>query len=189
MKKLLILDNYDSFTFNLAQLVEQAGLCDFEIVKNDAISLEQVSPFDKILLSPGPGLPEQAGIMTALIEQYASTKSILGICLGHQAIATVFGGKLFNLATPYHGIQQFAIHRSNDPIFEGIPQRFQVGLYHSWAVLFDENYPDLEITATSENGIVMAIRHRNFDVMGVQFHPESIMTPFGKHLINNWLNQ
>lgn len=189
MKKLLILDNYDSYTYNLVQLVEQHGGWTFDVKKNDEINLEQVSDYAKILLSPGPGLPSEAGIMPALIERYAKTKSILGVCLGHHAIAEAFGASLYNFSQPVHGIQRKVALQSEETIFDGISQPFEVGLYHSWAVK-QESFPhELEITAMSEKGVIMALRHRIYDLKGVQFHPESIMTPYGKQMIWNWLNQ
>ena len=188
MKKLLILDNYDSFTYNLAQLVEQHGGWDFDIRKNDQITLEKLSDYTKILLSPGPGMPQNAGIMPQLIREYSSTKSILGVCLGHHAIAQAFGGELYNFELPYHGIQHWVTKLIDDTIFLDIPANFQVGLYHSWAVSKEKPMPDLEILAQSEKGIIMALKHKEYDVKSVQFHPESIMTPNGKTMINNWLN-
>lgn len=187
MKKLLILDNYDSYTYNLVQLVEQHGGWSFDVRKNDEIKLEEVETYDKIMLSPGPGLPSEAGIMPALIEHYKQYKSILGVCLGHHAIAEAFGGSLFNLEQPVHGIQRKIEFLSEDPLFTGIEQNTKVGLYHSWAVNL-ENFPEeLEQLAISEKGVLMALRHMKFDIKGVQFHPESIMTPEGKRMIWNWL--
>lgn len=189
MKKLLILDNYDSYTYNLVQLVEQHGGWAFEVKKNNEISLGQVNDYDKILLSPGPGLPSEAGIMPALIKEYARTKSILGVCLGHHAIAEAFGGSLYNFSQPVHGIQRKVELLAEDSIFRNIPQPFEVGLYHSWAVK-KEGFPkELEMTAMSEKGVLMALRHPIYDIKGVQFHPESIMTPYGKQMIWNWLNE
>lgn len=189
MKKLLILDNYDSFTYNLVQLVEQHQGWDFEVIKNDEISLNEVEVYDKILLSPGPGLPSEAGIMPQLIREYAAQKSILGVCLGHHAIAEAFGGSLFNFKQPIHGIKRKVGLLLEDAIFENIPKDFEVGLYHSWAVNEHDFPKDLELLALSEKGIIMALRHKIYDVKGVQFHPESIMTPFGKEMLWNWLNQ
>lgn len=189
MKRLLILDNYDSFTYNLVQLVEQIGGWDFDIKKNDDIHLKEVDNYQKILLSPGPGLPSEAGIMPELLNHYASKKSILGVCLGHHAIAEAFGGKLYNFSQPVHGIQRKVTLIEEDSLFDGITEPFVVGLYHSWAVQ-QENFPkDLIITAMSEKGVIMALRHRVYDVKGVQFHPESMMTSFGKQMIENWLNE
>lgn len=188
MKKLLILDNYDSYTYNLVQLVEQHGAWQFEVKKNDEIELEEVAQFDKVLLSPGPGLPSEAGIMIKLIEQYKHSKSILGVCLGHHAIAEVFGGRLYNLDQPIHGIQREIEILKDDFLFKEIPQKTRVGLYHSWAVSLDNLPEELEALAISEKGVVMALRHIKYNIKGVQFHPESIMTPEGKRMIWNWLD-
>lgn len=188
MKKLLILDNYDSFTYNLVQLIDQQGDWEYVVAKNDEIELEEVENFDKILLSPGPGLPSEAGIMPNLIQQYKSSKSILGVCLGHHAIAEAFGGKLYNFSQPVHGIQRKVNLLSEESIFQDIPNHFQVGLYHSWAVSLQSFPKELEQVAMSEKGVLMALRHRDYDIKGVQFHPESIMTPHGNKMISNWLN-
>lgn len=187
MKKLLILDNYDSFTFNLVQLVDQHGGWSFDVIKNDKIDLEEVHQYDKILLSPGPGLPSEAGIMSALIEYYKQNKSILGVCLGHHAIAEAFGGCLYNFTQPVHGIQREMEILKEDILFKNIPLKTQIGLYHSWAVKIDDFPEDLEQLAMSDMGVLMALRHQKFDIKGVQFHPESIMTPEGKKMIWNWL--
>lgn len=189
MKKLLILDNYDSFTYNLVQLVEQHQGWEFDVIKNDEIKIDEVQAYDKILLSPGPGLPSDAGIMPQLIREYAAHKSILGVCLGHHAIAEVFGGALFNFAQPIHGIKRKVDLLLEDGIFENIPHHFEVGLYHSWAVNKNDFPEELELVALSEKGVIMALRHKYYDVKGVQFHPESIMTPMGKEMLWNWLNQ
>lgn len=189
MGKLLILDNYDSFTYNLVQLVEQQGQWNFDVIKNDKISLEEVNTYEKILLSPGPGLPSEAGIMPQVLSVYASTKSILGVCLGHHAIAEAFGGNLYNFSQPVHGIQRKTTILEDDILFKNLPQTFEVGLYHSWAVN-KENFPkDLLITALSEKGVIMALKHKTYDVRGVQFHPESIMTAYGREMVWNWLNK
>lgn len=186
--KVLILDNYDSFTYNLVHYVEQ--FCDEVTVKrNDEISLEEVDEFDAIILSPGPGLPEDAGIMPALIKQYASTKKILGVCLGHQAIGEAFGAKLKNLNQVHHGVAiPVSITDSNELLFKGIPSKLDTGRYHSWVIDKDTIPSDLTITATDDEGEVMAIRHKEFDVCGVQFHPESLLTPDGLQIIKNWVN-
>lgn len=189
MKKLLILDNYDSYTYNLVQLIEQHGGWAFEVRKNDEISLDEVDAYQKILLSPGPGLPSEAGIMPQLIQKYAANKPILGVCLGHHAIAEAFGGELYNFSQPVHGIQRNVELLMEESMFKDIPKPFEVGLYHSWAVK-QENFPTaLEMTAISEKGVLMALRHKTYDLKGVQFHPESIMTPFGKQMIWNWLDE
>lgn len=189
MGKLLILDNYDSFTYNLVQLVEQQGQWDFDIIKNDKISLAEVNTYEKILLSPGPGLPSKAGLMPQILTAYASSKSILGVCLGHHAIAEAFGGNLYNFSQPVHGIQRKTTVLEDDILFKNLPQTIEVGLYHSWAV-DKENFPkDLLITALSEKGVIMALKHKTYDVRGVQFHPESIMTAYGREMVWNWLNK
>lgn len=186
--KVFIIDNHDSFTYNLVQLVEQTGLCEVDIVKNN-ITEYDCSGFDKILFSPGPGIPsEEKGLMKSLIAKYSRTKGILGICLGHQAIAEFFGAKLTVLTSPFHGIKEkINIKETSDYLFAGLPETINAGLYHSWSVGY-ENFPEcLDITAISESGIIMAISHKTFDVRGLQFHPESIMTESGKDIITNWL--
>jgi anthranilate synthase component 2 len=189
VNKLLILDNYDSFTYNLVQLVEQHGGWDFDVIKNDEIDLEEVERYQKILLSPGPGLPKDAGIMPQILTNFAAKKSILGICLGHHAIAEAFGGQLYNFSQPVHGIQRKTSILEEDILFKNLPNTIEVGLYHSWAVQ-KENFPkDLLITALSEKGVIMALRHKTFDLRSVQFHPESIMTAYGREMVWNWLNK
>jgi len=189
LNQLLILDNHDSFTYNLVQLIEQHGKWDFDVIKNNEISIEAVKQYQKILLSPGPGLPREAGIMMNLIKEYAASKSILGVCLGHQAIAEAFGGRLFNFNKPVHGEARKIKILAADPIFANLPNTFSLGLYHSWAVQ-KTNFPkELQITAVSEGGVIMALQHRTYDVHGVQFHPESIITDYGKEIIWNWLNR
>jgi anthranilate synthase/aminodeoxychorismate synthase-like glutamine amidotransferase len=187
--KVLITDNNDSFTYNLAQLVEQAGFGCPEIIKTNQLNLETVNGFDKILISPGPGLPNDFPNIFRLLELYSSTKSILGVCLGHQAIAEFFGAKLFNLNRVYHGVKKkISILKPNDYLYKNIPDGFDGGLYHSWAVS-EKDFPmELEVTSTTEDGIIMSISHRNYDVKGIQFHPESIMTKDGQQIISNWLN-
>jgi len=185
--KILILDNYDSFTYNLAQLVHKTGLCSLEVIKNDSILTEQVEVYDKIILSPGPGLPKDFPIMHDIINRYKNSKPILGVCLGHQAVAESFGGKLTNLDTVLHGItKKVCVLDENDYLFKDLPKEFDAGLYHSWIV--DENeIPDcLQVSAKSQDGIIMSISHREYDVKGIQFHPESIMTSFGEKIIENW---
>jgi anthranilate synthase component 2 len=187
LKKLLIIDNYDSFTFNLVQLVEQHGGWSFDVRKNDEIGLEEVDQYEKVMLSPGPGIPSEAGIMPDLIRHYKLSKSILGVCLGHHAIAEAFGGGLYNFSQPVHGIQREMEILKEDGLFKDVPLKTKVGLYHSWAVNL-ENFPEeLEPLALSEMGVLMALRHRKYYIKGVQFHPESIMTPEGKRMIWNWL--
>ena len=187
--KLLVLDNYDSFTYNLVQYIYDLDLpISVEVFRNDAIALEAVAPYDAVLLSPGPGIPAQAGIMPDLIRTYAGQKPILGICLGHQAIGEAFGGKLENLTVVYHGVPS-AIHRTEtaDPVFEGIPEVFEAGRYHSWVVQPDHLPADLEVLAEDTAGMIMAMRHREYPIWGLQFHPESVLTPLGKPLIANFL--
>ena len=188
MPRLLILDNFDSFTYNLVQLVEQHGGWQFDVFMNDEINIDQVAEYDKILLSPGPGLPAEAGIMPEIFRNYASEKSILGICLGHHAFAEAFGGVLFNFKQAVHGVQRTVSILASDILFQKLPPNFDVGLYHSWAVQ-KENLPkELIITAMSDKGVIMAMKHKTYDIHSVQFHPESIMTPYGREILWNWLN-
>ncbi len=185
--KILVLDNYDSFTYNLVHIIKELGY-EVDVFRNDKIMLEAVDKYDKILLSPGPGIPSEAGILQDLIHQYASTKSILGVCLGHQAIAECFGAELFNLGDVLHGIpKKIKVIKTDELLFQQIPTAFEAGRYHSWAVKKDSLTDVLELTATDEEGEVMGIAHKKFDVRGVQFHPESVLTEFGKEMINNWL--
>ena len=189
--KILLLDNYDSFTFNLFQLVgEVSGGAMPEVFRNDKIALDNVKKYDKILLSPGPGLPSEAGIMPELVERFAATKSILGVCLGHQCIAENFGARLENMTRVCHGFGiETAITKADETLFHGMPENFQSGRYHSWTVA-NEDLPEcLEVTATDADGRIMALRHKNFDVRGVQFHPESVLTPEGATILKNWLNE
>jgi anthranilate synthase component II len=185
--KILILDNYDSFTFNLVHIIAQF-VKDYTVARNDEISLEAVNEYDKILLSPGPGLPKDAGIMPELIKNYSSYKSILGVCLGLQAITEAFGGKLYNLDDVLHGQQlKTFIIDDEEQLFKGIPKQFEAGRYHSW-VADKNNFPEeLKITATDDEGEIMALAHNKLDVKAVQFHPESIMTPFGNLILKNWI--
>ncbi|MGL4781333.1 MAG: anthranilate synthase component II [Bacteroidales bacterium] len=188
MKKILILDNYDSFTYNLFHLVNELGYTDVDVYRNDQISLESVEKYDKIILSPGPGVPSQAGILIPLIEKYAKSKSILGVCLGHQAIGSAFGADLINLQEVYHGISSpIQIIANNDILFEGLPSDIEVGRYHSWAVDTTNLPEDLIVTAVDQEGIIMGLRHRTYDVHGIQFHPESVLTPQGKVMLSNFL--
>jgi anthranilate synthase component 2 len=184
--KIVIIDNYDSFTYNLAHLVKELG-AEVTVYRNDQFSLGQLEPFDKIILSPGPGIPSEAGLLLDVIKHYAGHKSMLGVCLGHQAIGEVFGAKLINLSEVYHGVATPITQSGNDPIFDGMDKRLEVGRYHSWVV--DRNgFPDcLEITAMSDEGQIMGLKHKNYDIHGIQFHPESVLTPQGKHIIKNWL--
>ena len=186
MKKVLVIDNYDSFTYNLVHYLEDLG-CEVVVKRNDKISLEEIEAYDRILLSPGPGIPEEAGLLKEIIRTYGPRKRIFGVCLGQQAIAEVYGGRLINLDKVYHGIATPAKIRQPDYIFEGLPATLMVGRYHSWVV--DPELPDsLEATAVDENGQLMAIRHREYDIRAVQFHPESVLTPEGKQILQNWLN-
>ncbi len=184
---IVIIDNYDSFTYNLSHLVKELG-ANVTVLRNDCFHLSDLEIFDKILLSPGPGIPEESGLLLDVIKTYAGEKPILGVCLGEQAIAEVFGGKLTNLAHVYHGIQSRITIIADDPIFNGLPKEIEAGRYHSW-IVDKEGLPGcLEITAISDEGHIMAIRHRDLDVRGIQFHPESILTPDGKQMILNWMN-
>ncbi|WP_284460940.1 aminodeoxychorismate/anthranilate synthase component II [Chryseobacterium sp.] len=188
--KVLVFDNYDSFTYNLVQIIEKILDQKVDVVRNDKITLEEVGTYDKIILSPGPGIPEEAGILLDLIKKYAPTKSILGVCLGQQAIAEAFGGSLVNLSEIFHGVATTTeIVKENTLIFKNITSGLEVGRYHSWAVN-PENFPEeLEITAVDKDGMIMALQHKTYDVHGVQFHPESILTPEGETIIKNFLLQ
>lgn len=188
--KILVFDNYDSFTYNLVHLVEKILHQKVDVYRNDALPLESVKEYDKIILSPGPGIPEEAGLLLPLIKEYASTKSILGVCLGHQAIGQAFGGDLINLSTVYHGVAMpVKINDAAGDLFNGLPNEFEVGRYHSWVVA-EKNFPaELEITARDENNFIMGLRHKKYDVQGVQFHPESVLTPLGDKIMKNWLSQ
>ncbi len=186
--KILIFDNYDSFTYNLLHLVEKILHQKVEVFRNDQISLEKVKEYDKIILSPGPGIPNEAGLLLPLIKEYASTKSILGVCLGHQAIGEAFGGTLINLSTVFHGVSTNCEVLVDNKLFTGLPNQIKIGRYHSW-IVSDKNFPDeLEVTARDDNNYIMALQHKKFDVKGVQFHPESILTPDGEKIMRNWLN-
>ncbi|MBP9102352.1 MAG: aminodeoxychorismate/anthranilate synthase component II [Chitinophagaceae bacterium] len=187
--KILVFDNYDSFTYNLVHLVEKITHEKVDVFRNDQIALEKVKEYDKIILSPGPGIPEEAGLLLPLIKEYASTKSILGVCLGHQAIGEAFGGTLINLSTVYHGVATpIEVDESKkSKLFEGMNKTIEVGRYHSW-IIDEKNFPaELEITARDENNYIMGLQHKKFDVQGVQFHPESILTPDGEKIMRNWL--
>jgi anthranilate synthase component 2 len=185
--KILVFDNYDSFTYNLVHLVEKITHQKVTVVRNDQIALEEVEGYDKIILSPGPGIPSEAGLLLPLIKQYASSKPILGVCLGHQAIGEAFGANLENLSTVYHGVATPINIDNNNYLFTGLDDSIEVGRYHSW-VISNKNLPTvLKVTATDENGLIMAIEHESYDVCGVQFHPESVLTPSGEAIIKNWL--
>jgi len=213
--KILVFDNYDSFTYNLVHLVEKILHQKVEVHRNDQIPLEKVKQYDKIILSPGPGIPSEAGLLVPLIREYAASKSILGVCLGHQAIGEAFGGKLVNLSTVYHGVatpitivgtgdEEETISSSakananqssavvadvqmKQDLFKDLPEQFEVGRYHSW-IVSDEGFPtELEVTARDDNDYIMALQHKQYDVQGVQFHPESVLTPLGEQILRNWL--
>ena len=204
MMRILVFDNYDSFTYNLVHLVEKIIHAKVDVYRNDQIPLEHVKAYDKIILSPGPGIPEEAGLLLPLIKEYAATKSILGVCLGHQAIGQAFGGTLTNLSTVFHGVatpikvvkrqsavvsqdSRLSTHASRKDLFDGLPYEIEVGRYHSW-VVNKEGFPaELEITAEDETGMIMALQHKTYDVQGVQFHPESVLTPMGEVILKNWL--
>jgi len=185
--KILVVDNYDSFTFNLVHLLQECGM-DCTVIRNDKFNIAAIEVFDKILLSPGPGIPEEAGLLMEVIRAYGASKSILGICLGQQAIAEVYGGKLFNLTRPMHGTATpLKILKQDETLFRDLPERFMIGRYHSWAV-DHEGFPEsLEITAVDDDGVIMALAHKEYDVKGLQFHPESVLSEYGKQIIANWL--
>jgi anthranilate synthase component 2 len=196
--KILVFDNYDSFTYNLVHLVQKIVPGKVDVYRNDQIPLEDVSAYDKIILSPGPGVPAEAGLLLPLIREYAAKKSILGVCLGHQAIGEAFGGTLLNLTSVYHGVST-PVHilktetkdkeekSMGQDLFKGLPEEIPVGRYHSW-IINEIGFPEeLEITAKDDNGYIMALRHRSYDVQGVQFHPESVLTPDGETILRNWL--
>ena len=188
MARILVFDNYDSFTYNLVHLVEKIVHQKVEVHRNDKLPLEKVKEYDKIILSPGPGIPSEAGMLLQLIKEYASSKSILGVCLGHQAIGESFGGKLVNLSTVYHGVAtNCKLENANCKLFSGMSSEIEVGRYHSWIVA-EENLPtELEITARDDNNYIMGLQHKKYDVQGVQFHPESVLTPKGEEILRNWL--
>ncbi|PWA04331.1 anthranilate synthase component II [Flavobacterium psychrotolerans] len=185
--KILVIDNYDSFTYNLVHYLEDLN-CEVTVYRNDEFDIDEVKNFDKILLSPGPGIPDEAGLLKEVIQTYSPTKSILGVCLGQQAIGEVFGGSLINLEKVYHGVAtNVNILVGDEKLFEGLEKQIEVGRYHSW-VINPEGFPEtLEITSLDENGQIMSIRHKKFDVRGVQFHPESVLTPDGKKMLENWV--
>lgn len=184
--KILILDNYDSFTYNLVHIVRKLGFRDLDVVRNDKMTVEEVNNYDKIILSPGPGIPVEAGILMDTIKKYASIKPILGVCLGHQAIGESFGAELYNIQQVIHGKAIDTEVLTYDYLFDGVPKQFKAGRYHSWAV---RNLPaELEVLATDQRGIVQALRHKVYDVRGVQFHPESVMTEHGEKMLQNWLH-
>lgn len=187
MKKIAVIDNYDSFTFNLVHYLEDLG-CEVTVLRNDKFDLDDIEYYEKILLSPGPGIPDEAGLLNSVVKRYASTKSILGVCLGQQAIGDVFGGVLTNLKEVFHGVQtNITVTVEDEILFNNIEKSLQVGRYHSWVV--DNNLPDcLQATSIDDSGQIMSLRHKKYDVKGVQFHPESILTPNGKQILKNWIN-
>lgn len=188
MKKVLVIDNYDSFTYNLVHYLEDLN-CNVTVKRNDKLTIDFVEQFDKVVLSPGPGIPEEAGLLKEIIKTYAPTKSIFGVCLGQQAIAEVFGGQLINLNDVYHGVStKVTITVDDESLFNGLEKNIEVGRYHSWVV--DPNLPEsLEATSVDENGQIMSLRHKIYDVKGVQYHPESVLTPYGKKILENWLKE
>ena len=185
--KILLLDNYDSFTYNLVHVIKSLGYENVDVYRNDKIELSQIDLYDKIILSPGPGLPSEAGIMMEVIKKYAGKKSILGVCLGHQAIAEVFGAKLENIPTVFHGIQTAIKIMKEDYLFAGLPNEILAGRYHSWIVSKSDFPDELEVTAVDKAGDIMALKHKTLDLHGVQFHPESMLTPDGVEIIQNFL--
>ena len=188
MDKIVVIDNYDSFTYNLVHYLEDLN-CDVTVFRNDEFDMEELNKFDKILLSPGPGIPDEAGLLKEVIKTYASTKSILGVCLGQQAIGEVFGGSLTNLEKVYHGVAtKVTILVDDEMLFKGLDKQIEVGRYHSWVVNPDDFPEVLEITSVDENGQIMSLRHKTYNVRGVQYHPESVLTPHGKQILENWLN-
>ncbi|ESU19141.1 pabA protein [Flavobacterium cauense R2A-7] len=188
MKKIVVIDNYDSFTYNLVHYLEDLN-CEVTVFRNDEFYIDELKKFDKILLSPGPGIPDEAGLLKEVIKTYAPIKSILGVCLGQQAIGEVFGGSLTNLEKVYHGVAtKVRITVPDEVLFKDLADEIEVGRYHSW-VVNQADFPEtLEITSVDENGEIMSLRHKTFDVRGVQYHPESVLTPHGKKILENWLN-
>ena len=186
--KILVLDNYDSFTYNLVQYIERILKDPVDVRRNDQVALKEIEAYDKILISPGPGIPVEAGITLDLIREYGNRKSILGVCLGHQAIAEAYGGSIKNLSKVYHGVTGLMKQVvAGDYFFQGIPEEFDAGRYHSWVVDRETLPPELEVTVENDEGYIMALRHREYDVRGVQFHPESVLTEYGGMMIKNWL--
>lgn len=186
--KILIFDNYDSFTYNLVHLVKELGFTDVDVYRNDKIALSDIAKYDKIILSPGPGIPSEAGLLLPLIREYAGKKPILGVCLGHQAIGEAFGAELTNLEDVYHGVATKIKQTNVDYIFNGLDEEMEVGRYHSW-IVSNKDLPEcIEVTAVDSNGQIMALRHKEYDIHGVQFHPESVLTPAGETIVRNFLN-
>ncbi len=186
--KIVVIDNYDSFTYNLVHAIKKITGLPVDVFRNDQIKLEDLEKYDKIVLSPGPGIPEEAGLLLEIIKMYAPKKSMLGVCLGHQAIGEAFGGKLFNMSKVLHGIATpVELTESKSVLFEGLPDNFEVGRYHSWIVQQDELPDCFQITSYDTDGFIMSMKHKEFDVEGVQFHPESVLTPLGEKILENWL--
>jgi anthranilate synthase component 2 len=188
MKNILLIDNYDSFTYNLVHLIKSLGY-GVDVRRNDAISIEEAEAYDKILLSPGPGIPSEAGLLLEIVRQFAPTKSILGVCLGHQAIGEVFGANLVNIKEVHHGVASQMNVTCDELLFRGLDGSFDAGRYHSWAVSPEDFPADLEVTALDDSGEIMALRHKTYKVRGVQFHPESVLTPMGSKIMKNWLEE
>lgn len=184
--KIAIIDNYDSFTYNLSHLVKELG-AEVSVMRNDQFAMNDLQAYDKIILSPGPGIPSEAGLLLDVIRTYAGKKPMMGVCLGHQAIGEVFGAELTNLSEVYHGVQTEGTQLGNDPIFATLPERIAMGRYHSWVVSRNHFPQCLEITALSDDGMIMALRHKQYNIHGIQFHPESVLTPQGRTIIDNWL--
>ena len=188
--KILVIDNYDSFTYNLVHAIKKISGLPVDVYRNDEISLEEIEKYDKIVLSPGPGIPEEAGLLLDIIKKYAPGKSILGVCLGHQAIGEAFGGKLHNMNKVLHGIATpIRLTENKTELFGGLPESFDVGRYHSWIVKKEELPECFEVTSYDNEGMIMSMKHREYDVEGVQFHPESVLTPLGEKMIGNWLRK
>ncbi|MEN6457194.1 MAG: aminodeoxychorismate/anthranilate synthase component II [Prolixibacteraceae bacterium] len=187
--KIAVIDNYDSFTYNLVHAVKKISGLPVDVFRNDELELKDLEPYDKIILSPGPGIPEEAGLLMDIIREYAPRKSMLGVCLGHQAIGQVFGAKLVNMPHVLHGVANSVTQTNPDPVlYDSVPRLFEAGRYHSW-IVDSEGFPDsLEVTSLDENGLIMSLKHIQYDVRGVQFHPESVLTPYGEKIISNWIN-
>jgi anthranilate synthase component 2 len=188
--KILVIDNYDSFTYNLVHAIKKISGLPVDVYRNDEISLEEIEKYDKIVLSPGPGIPEEAGLLLEIIREFASKKSILGVCLGHQAIGEAFGGELHNMNRVLHGIATpVELTQNSSFLFKGLPNNFEVGRYHSWIVKNEKLPACFEVTSYDKEGMIMSMQHKEYDVQGVQFHPESVLTPLGEKIIENWLNK
>lgn len=186
--KLLVLDNYDSFVYNIIHIIKELDLVEeIDVFRNDKIAVKDAGKYDKILLSPGPGIPSEAGVLLDIIKTFGPTKSILGVCLGHQAIGETYGAKLINLSEVYHGIAIPTLIKAKDELFKGVPEKFKSGRYHSWAIDPKSDLTNLDVTAVDDQGNIMAVRHKKYNVKGVQFHPESILTEHGKTILENWL--